>query len=453
MEQRKNLTHGSILGTLIKFALPVLLALFLQALYGGVDLLIVGKFAETADVSGVATGSMLTQSITQIVTGLAMGITVVIGERIGARRPDEAGKAIGAGLCLFAVVAGVLTVLMVGGAEGISWIMQAPESAFGQTATYVRICGIGAVFIVAYNLLGAIFRGVGDSRTPLITVAISCVLNIGGDLLLVAVFHLGTAGAAIATVVSQGISVLISLLFIRKMKLPFHLRRKDIRFTGTVIRKELRVGAPIALQEFLVCASFLVIQAVVNGIGVVESAGVGVGEKLCAFIMLVPSAYMQSMSAFVAQNMGAQQPHRAKKALLYGILTSLAVGIVMGYLTVFHGDLLSAIFANEAAVIDAAKIYLMGFGIDCVLTPFLFCLIGYFNGREKTLLVMVQGIVGAVVMRMPLVLIFGLCIPKEISMFFIGIATPMSSVVQIIICLSALCYLERKGKQTPVLSK
>ena len=214
---------------------------------------------------------------------------------------------------------------------------------------------------------------------------------------------MGAAGAAIATVAAQGVSVLISLAIIRKKQLPFILTKKDIRFSKKIIGKELKLGTPVALQECLVGISFLVIQMIVNSFGVVASAGVGVAEKVCTFVMLVPSAYMQSMSAFVAQNMGAGNPLRAKKALGYGVISAFVVGVIMAYVAFFHGDLLAGIFSKDSAVISDAHSYLKAYAIDCLLTPFLFCFTGYYNGCEKTLFVMAQGIIGAFFVRIPIV--------------------------------------------------
>ncbi len=445
MSKNDCLTEGNILKSLVEFAIPVFLTLLLQALYGGIDLLIVGQFGETVDVSGVATGSMLLQTLTMVTIGLAMGITILVGERVGRRDAAAAGRAIGSGVCLFAVFAVVLTILMVGGAELWAKLLHAPTEAFSQTVDYIRICGLGSVFIVAYNVLGAIFRGAGDAKTPLLTVIIACIVNIFGDLLLVAVFDFGAAGAAWATVAAQGISVLVSLVLIKKKPLPFTLSREDIRFSKRIIGTELRLGTPIALQELLVGISFLVIQTVVNSLGVVPSAGVGVAEKVCVFIMLVPSAYMQSMSAFVAQNMGAGNSVRAKKAIGYGMLTAFLVGILMCLLTFFHGDFLSAIFSKDTEVIAAAHDYLKAYAIDCLLTPFLFCFTGYYNGCEKTLFVMIQGVIGAFMVRIPVV-IFMSRLP-DATLFQIGLGTPASSVVQILLCSGMFLYLERKEKR------
>ncbi|MCH5333767.1 MAG: MATE family efflux transporter, partial [Agathobacter sp.] len=346
MKQAQTFTEGQIFSPLIRFALPVLLALFLQTMYGAVDLLVVGQFGgDMADVyvSAVSTGSQIMHTITVVITGLAMGLTVYVGMKIGAGQKEEAGKIIGSGIGLFGVLAVVLTAAMVLTAPLLARVMHAPKEAFDETVTYIVICSAGAVFIIAYNLVGSIFRGIGDSKMPLVTVAIACVLNIIGDLLFVAVFRMGAAGAAIATISAQAVSVALSLVIIRTRELPFTFSVKDIRLRGIFIKEILKLGIPVALQDLLVSISFLAIIAIVNSLGLTESAGVGVAEKMCGFLMLVPSAYMQSMSAFVAQNIGAGKPERARKALWCGIASSLAAGVIMGYFTFFHGDLLAGI--------------------------------------------------------------------------------------------------------------
>lgn len=247
---------------MIRFALPVLLALFLQTMYGAVDLLIVGQFGgELADVyvSAVSTGSQIMHTVTLVITGLSMGLTVYVGTKIGAGQRQEAGQIIGSGICLFGVIAALATLAMVLAAPLTARVMRAPEAAFSQTVSYITICSAGAAFIVAYNLVGSVFRGIGDSKMPLLTVAIACVFNIAGDLVLVAVFHMGASGAALATVFAQAVSVLLSLLIIRRRSLPFDFSLRDIRFKGVYVKQILRLGLPIALQDLLVNISFLVI--------------------------------------------------------------------------------------------------------------------------------------------------------------------------------------------------
>lgn len=448
MEKTQKFTEGQIFAPLIRFALPVLLALFLQTMYGACDLLIVGQFGgERADVfvSAVSTGSQVMQTLTLMITGLAMGLTVFVGTRIGAGRKEEAGKIIGCGIWLFGVVAIVLTVVMVAAAPFLAGMMHAPDEAYKETVDYIMICSSGAVFIVAYNLIGSIFRGIGDSKVPLITVSIACALNIAGDLILVALFHMGAVGAAIATVSAQAASVLISLAIIRGRELPFTFSLKDIRAKGIYIREILKLGIPIALQDLLANISFLVILAIMNSLGLIVSAGVGVAEKMCGFLMLVASAYMQSMSAFVAQNIGAGKPERARKALWCGIASSLAVGLIMGVFTFFRGDLLAGIFAKDTAIILAAAEYLKAYAIDCVFTSFLFCFIGYFNGCGRTTFVMLQGTICAFGVRMPVTWLMSRQVP--VSLFHIGLAIPASTIVQITLCGMYFYLMLRKEKQ------
>ena len=277
--KERSLIQGNILKSLIIFAFPVLLALFLQAMYGAADLIIVGQFAGTCEQSGVASGSQLFHTITMIITGLSMGVTVFVGHHIGAGDGETAGRGVGAGIAIFTALAVVVTALVVPFSDELAAFMHAPAEAFGQTSEYVRICGIGTVFITAYNVIGAVFRGIGDSKTPLVTVTIACVINIVGDLILVAGFGMGAAGAAIATVSSQAVSVVCSLYLIKRKKLPFKFSIRYIRFDGVCVRKILLVGVPIALQEMLVQFSFLFIQVVVNGMGVMRISRRGRGGK------------------------------------------------------------------------------------------------------------------------------------------------------------------------------
>ena len=443
MKNDLDFTQGKILSPLLRFAMPVLFALFLQAMYGAVDLLVVGKFAEAADVSAVSTGSQIMLTLTNLVSSFAMGMTIFLGEKIGEKKPQEAGQIVGSGLVLFLVIGIALTAFISIGAKVLAWVMHAPKEAFLLTTVYIRICGAGSVVIIAYNLIGSIFRGLGDSKTPLLTVAIACGFNIAGDLLMVAVFRLGTMGAALATVFAQLVSVMISFLLIRHKEMPFSLDKNMIRLNAGITGKIFRLGAPIALQDLLVGISFLVILAIVNSLGLTESAGVGVAEKVCAFIMLVPAAFMQSMSAFVAQNRGAGKPKRAVKALKYAIGVSLIFAVTMFYISFFHGDLLSWIFAKDTDVIAASAQYLKAYAIDCLLTCFLFCFIGFFNGMELTTFVMSQGIIGAFLVRVPVSFMMSRIEP--VSLFRIGLATPCSTILQILLCIGCMVYIKRKN--------
>lgn len=445
MQKTADFTTGRILPKLLRFALPILGALVLQAMYGAVDLMVVGQFSTPAEVSAVSTGAQIMHTITCVITGLSMGTTILMGQSIGAGQKEKAGHVIGNAVLLFGALALVVTALVPVFAAPLCRLMHAPEEAFTQTVGYLTCCALGTVFIVAYNLLGSLFRGMGDSQTPLIAVTIACVANILGDLLFVAVFHMGAVGAALATVLAQGISVGLCLVMIRHKGLPFPFGKENLRWNKPVLLHMVRLGTPIALQDLLVSISFLVLLAIVNSLGVIVSAGVGVAEKLCAFIMLVPSAFSQSLSAFVAQNIGARQEKRAQTALVCGMASSLLLGCVMAYAAFFHGDILAAIFSPDAQVIAAGWEYLKAYAIDTLLVSFLFCFIGYFSGCGNTTFVMVQGLVGAFFVRIPVSFLMSRITP--VSVFLIGLATPCSTLVQIGLCL-VWFFLRRKKIST-----
>lgn len=301
---KSDFTQGSILQKLVLFMLPVLGALVLQAAYGAVDLLVVGHFGSTSGLSAVSTGSQVLNLVTFVVTQFAMGITVLIARYLGEKRPQYIGQVIGGSIVVFALISAVLFVVLVGFARPISVLMQAPEEALCLTSGYVRICGAGIFFIVAYNLLAAIFCGLGDSQSPLLFVLVACIVNIFGDLFLVAGLHLDAAGAAIATVAAQAVSVVCAVIMLLKKHLPFKLCKADFRLNPQC-RKFLSIGLPLALQEFLTQLSFLALCAFVNRLGLEASSGYGVACKIVNFAMLIPSALMQSMSAFVSQNIDA----------------------------------------------------------------------------------------------------------------------------------------------------
>ena len=433
-----DFTKGKIMKSLILFAGPVLFAMFLQALYSAADLLIVGKFATKADVSGVAIGSQLMTTLTNMIVSFATGATIYLGQKIGEKKAHEGGIIIGNAILFFGLIGLIMSLSLPLLSGPLAHLLKAPAQSFTQTKHYIMICGGGAIMIVAYNVLGAIFRGIGDSTTPLITVAIAALLNVFGDLLLVDGFHMGAAGAAIATVSSQTISVIISLVMIKGRTLPFTMSKQDIRFKRNVTKQIIIFGLPIALQDFLVSLSFLVLLAIVNTLGVTASAGVGVAEKVCAFLMLVPSAFMQSMSSFVSQNKGAGKVDRAIKGVKIAIGFSSLIGLVMFVFAFFHGDMLGSIFSSDQSVIAACAQYLKAYGIDCLLTCFLFCLVGFFNGMGHTTFVMIQGLMSAFLIRIPVAYIMSMMTGK---LFFIGLAIPASTIVQIIIC---LLYLRKR---------
>ena len=441
---KSDFTQGSILKKLSFFMLPILGALVLQAAYGAVDLLVVGHFGTTSGLSAVSTGSQVLNLVTFVVTQFAMGITVLIARYLGEKRPQYIGQVIGGGAVVFALMAAALFVALVGFARPVSVLMQAPAEAVEQTASYVRICGAGIFFIVAYNVLSAIFRGLGDSKSPLLFVLVACIVNIFGDLALVAGLHMDAAGAAIATVAAQAVSVVCAVVMLLKKQLPFKLSKSDLRL-NTQCRKFLEIGLPLALQEFLTQVSFLALCAFVNRLGLEASSGYGVACKIVNFAMLIPSSLMQSMASFVSQNVGAGNKKRAKQSMFTGIGIGLVFGCVMFALVWFKGDLLSSIFTTDAAVIANGFAYLKGFAPETIATAVLFSMVGYFNGNDKTVWVMVQGLVQTLLVRLPMAYIMS--IQPNASLTMIGLAAPTSTLVGVVLNIGFFLYLEHRSSR------
>lgn len=440
VSNQSDFTEGSILKKLVAFMFPVLGALILQAAYGAVDLLVVGRFGSTSGLSAVSTGSQVLNLVTFVVIQLAMGITVLIARYLGEKRPEQIGSVIGGSAIVFAIISAILFVIMVGFARPISVLMQAPSEAVDLTTSYVRICGGGILFIVAYNLLAAIFRGLGDSKLPLLFVLVACIVNIFGDLLLVAGLHMDAAGAAIATVMAQALSVVFAVILLMKKKLPFAITKKDFYFNCQCSRF-LEIGLPLALQECLTQISFLALCAFVNRLGLEASSGYGVACKIVNFAMLVPSALMQSMASFVSQNIGAGKLKRAKQSMFTGIGVGLAVGCVVFVLVMLKGDLLTGLFTTDAAVVQRGYEYLKGFALETIVTAILFSMIGYFNGNNKTVWVMTQGLIQTLLVRLPFA--YFMSIRPDASLTMIGLAAPVSTMVGIMLNICFYIYLNK----------
>lgn len=443
-KEKADFTQGSILQKLFWFMLPILGALILQAAYGAVDLLVVGRFGSTSGLSAVSTGSQVLNLVTFVVTQLAMGITVLIARYLGEKRPDRIAPVLGGAAVVFALISVVLFALLVGLARPISVLMQAPAESLDLTVSYVRICGGGIFFIVAYNLLSAIFRGLGDSKSPLLFVLVACVVNIFGDLFLVAGLQMDAAGAALATVFAQTVSVVCAVVILWKKKLPSTLKKTDFRFNPQC-RKFLEIGIPLALQECLTQISFLALCAFVNRLGLEASSGYGVASKIVNFAMLVPSALMQSMASFVSQNVGAGNQKRAKQSMFTGIGVGLGFGVVVFTLVMLKGDLLAGFFTSDAAVIEKGFAYLKGFAPETIATAILFSMVGYFNGNQKTVWVMVQGLVQTLLVRLPMAYIMS--IQPNASLTKIGLAAPASTMVGVVLNVGFFIYMNRHQKK------
>ncbi len=446
MDQNRKIsfTQGSIPVSLLRFSLPVLGALILQAAYGAVDLLVIGMFSDAAGISAVGTGSTFMAMLTFVITSLAMGSTVVIGRHIGERKAHRAGETIGTSIILFAGVSIVLTLLCEVFAPQIVSILQVPADAVGKTLDYLRICFAGLIVISAYNVISAILRGAGNSNLPLIFVAIACVANIIGDFVLIGLFGMDAAGAALATVGAQLISVICSLFVLKKQNLEITFSQSQLKIFPSELKSILKIGIPIAIQELTVQISFLVINSIVNNMGLLPSAGYGIAQKVISFIMLVPSSIMQSVSAFTAQNIGANQKQRAFRGMLTAMGLGSVAGILMFLAGFFGGAAISSIFTPDPEIIAQSADYLRGFSGDCLLTCVLFSCIGYFNGCSIALPVMLQGMISALCVRIPISLFLSR-IPNA-SLFSVALAAPISTVFGIVFFACCFAILRRQRR-------
>lgn len=428
---KNTILHGSIFWALTRFAVPILCSLILQALYGAVDLWMVSQFAANADVSAVSTGSQTMLIVNGIVTGLSMGITILLGQAVGEGNDQQGARIIGTGTWIFSVLAAVLTLILLVGAPSLTHALHAPAEAYDQTVHYMMICGVGTVFVVGFNVLNGIFCGLGDSKTPLYFVVIACVANIIGDYVLIAVVDLGAEGAALATIAAQAVSVAFALVLIKR-RLPFAVYSSHFGLDASLAWSIVKLGLPVTLLRMTNELSYLVILGFVNTLGVVASGGVGIAEKLVMFILLIPTAYMSAVSAFVAQNTGAAQHDRARRTLWVGMATAAIIGGGMAYLSFFHGDALSRLFTGDAAVIAASAEFLKATALECFILSLAYCYDGYFNGIEKTTFVMVQGIIAALCVRIPYA--YYASIQPTPSLFNIGLSTALAAAFMFVAC-------------------
>lgn len=436
-----QLTTGNVWKKLILFAIPVFGANLLQALYGTVDLIIVGQFASKAAVSAVSTGSMTMQTITGVVIGLTMGCTVLLGQNIGKEDYKSASRTIASSVILFLGVGIILSILVALFSHSISTIMNAPEEALQYTSDYIRICGMGSICIVLFNFISGMFRGIGDSKTPLILVGVACAVNIFGDLFLVGNLSMGASGAALATVLAQFVSVVCAVVLIKKRGFGFRVEKEFLKPAKKETIRVLKYGLPIAAQELLTGISFMVILAILNTFGLVASAGVGIAEKICGLMFIVPGAIMSAVSVFSAQNMGAGKLDRARESMYAGMAITFVVGLVMFAISFFNGVYISGFFSNDMDVCLASADYLKSYSIDCVLVGFNFCMMGYLNGLGRTGFVALQGILSTFLVRIPVSYFMSKI--AGVTLFQIGFATPLASVFGIVI---TILYLKRIKK-------
>ncbi len=432
--QKNTLLHGKVGPALLRFALPFLAASLLQQLYGTVDMVAVGRLSATpaASLSAVSSAGQLTYAITSLLIGLSTGATVLIGQYVGAKRKEDISRTIGTMFPLFALFAIAIAVFLAALSAPLISLMQVPAEAVPEARQYLIICALGMILVGGYNMVSAIMRGLGDSKTPMILVAIACVINIIGDIILVGPLQMGAAGAAIATVFAQAFSFIFALVILsRREDFPFEFKFANFRIHREQNRQLLKLGLPSAFQDFSIGISFLFITAFINRIGLDESASVGVVGRVSCIAMLVSTAFMSAIAAMSAQNIGAGQPKRARSAMIWGMMLSFVFSAILFVLIQMFPAPILAFFTEETGVISQGILYMRSNIIDALLVAFVFCMNGFFCGCGHTTFSMVNNLISTYGVRVLGTLLVSL-IPGT-TMFHIGLAAPAASMVQIII--------------------
>ena len=446
----KNLTTGSVLRNVLYFSLPYLLSYFLQTLYGMADLFIIGQFEGAASTTAVSVGSQVMHMITVMIVGLAMGSTVSIGRAIGAGDRKQVTAVIGNTVSLFMAISVALMAILVIFVQPIVAIMSTPEEAVAGTAAYLTICFIGIPCITAYNIISSIFRGLGDSKSPMYFIAVACVANIALDYLFIGVMGLGPAGAALGTTLSQAISVVVSLGVILTRQTGIRLRRADLKPRRPVLRQVLKIGLPVAFQDGFIQIAFIVITIIANRRGLNDAAAVGIVEKVISFLFLVPSSMLSTVSALGAQNIGANKHDRAALTLRYAILIAAGFGFCVSIVMQWIAEPVVGLFTTDTAVILAGGQYIRGYIWDCLFAGIHFSFSGYFCAYGRSEISFLHNICAILLMRVPGVYLMSVLFPD--TLLPMGLATVCGSLVSVIICVAAFLYLKRRGcfSSTPV---
>lgn len=403
MKQENNLTEGNVFKVLFSFSIPFVIANVIQALYGAVDLLVIGRYCSPESVAAVSTGTQVTQIITSMITGLTLGGTILVGKYTGMNAKEEVKKTIGTTLAVFAAAALVLTVLMLFFTPSILRLLKTPAESFDLARLYVTICSCGILFICGYNAISAILRGYGDSKRPMMFVALACALNIGGDFLFTGLLGMGVAGVAMATIGSQAVSMICAIWYLNRNQFIFTFRLENIRIDREKAAELAKVGIPISLQECMVRLSFLYLTSVTNRLGIFAAAAVGVASKYDVFAMLPATSIANALAAITAQNYGAGKEERAKRSLAAGLFFAVAASAVFWLWAQLSPETMIGIFTDNPDIINAGIPFFTSCSYDYLAVSFVFCLNGYLNGRSKTIFTMISCCFGALALRMPLI--------------------------------------------------
>lgn len=437
----RNLTTGNIGKTIAYFALPYLLSYFLQTLYGMADLFIIGQLDGVDGITAVSNGGQVMHMLTVIIVGLAMGTTVTIGKSVGAGKLDAASVSIGNTVTFFMGMSVVVMAVLVFLVNPIVTLIGIPAEAVAGTRRYLFVCFLGIPFITAYNVISAIFRGLGDSKSPMYFIAIACVANIVLDYVFIGGLGMGPIGAALGTTLAQTISVIISLIAIRRKETGIHLTKKELRVKRDVLGQILKIGIPVAVQDGCIQVAFIVISVIANHRGLNDAAAVGVVEKLIGMIFIVPSSMLATVSALSAQNIGAGRHDRARKLLYYAILITGSYGIVMTILIELFSKQTVGIFTTDAAVILLGSQYISSYIIDCIFAGIHFCFTGYFCAYGKSYIGFIHNILSILLLRIPGSYLASKMYPH--NLFPMGFAAPAGSILSIVICVGAYIWMQR----------
>lgn len=440
---QKDLTKGSIFKNLAVFSLPFFLSYFLQTLYGLADLFIIGQFNGSDAITAVSIGSQIMHMLTVIIVGLAMGTTVMISRFVGAKKERQVSQAIGNSITLFAMVAVVLVVLLIALIHPIVSVMSTPIEAVEQTKTYLLICFGGIPFIIAYNIISSIFRGLGDSKSPMYFVAVACVVNIVLDYVFIGVFDMRAAGAALGTVISQTVSVIFALISIIKGKNHIRLSRQNLVPDRQMMGNIMKIGLPVSLQDGFIQISFIVITIIANSRGVEIAAAVGIVEKIISMLFLVPSSMLSAVSSLAAQNMGAGEHGRATKTLEYGVGVTVVFGVIISIVIQFVASPLIASFTRDAAVVIFGVQYLKSYVFDCIFAGIHFCFSGYFCAYGKSMYSFIHNVASIILIRIPGAYLASIYFPD--TLFPMGVAAPAGSLLSALICVGLYCRMKRKS--------
>lgn len=425
MKNDNLLTEGNVFRVLLKFSVPFLIANIIQALYGAVDLMVIGWYCAPESVAAVSTGTQVTQIITSMVSGLTLGSTIMVGKYTGMKDEDRTRKTIGTTLSVFAVIAILLTIVMLTFKGPILAALKTPAASLKEANDYVTICFYGILFICGYNAISAVLRGYGDSRRPMYFVALSCVLNIIGDIMFVKYLGLGVAGTALATVLSQSISMICSIIYLNRSRFIFTFSFKNLRIDRSLAKELAMVGIPISSQECMVRLSFLYLTSVTNRLGVNAAAAVGIASKYDVFAMLPATSIASALAAITAQNYGAGKPERARQSLAAGIGFSVLASSLFFLWAQLSPQTMIGLFNTNPDIISAGIPFFHSCSFDYLAVSFVFCLNGFMNGRSKTVFTMISCCFGALALRIPLIWLAYTYCPD--NLFVIGSIAPAVS--------------------------